>query len=68
MTSTKQAIRLLRTEGVLKSNDTRFKSSRAVCNAVHCLKTYHGIEVVQSERVYPEESKSYYVVYKLAEA
>jgi hypothetical protein len=68
MTSTKQAIRLLRTEGVLKSNDTRFKSSRAICNAVHCLKTYHGIPVEATDRIYSGESKSYYVVYKLAEA
>lgn len=65
MTSTKQAIKILRTEGRLISNDKRFKSSRSVCNAVHCLKTYHQIPIVATDRIYPGESKSYFVVYEI---
>lgn len=64
MSATQQAFDILRKEGQLRSDDTRFPSRNRVAVAIYSLRNYYGVPI-KSEYNHIENTMRSYRTYKL---
>lgn len=60
-----RCFQILKSEGILYSNDPRFETTHVVANSIRILKDYYGVPI-ESQREPIEGTKSSYRIYKFA--